>query len=124
MPVSYSLSESVLEFTFEGSFTSAEALAALEQGIASVPPGTRPGVLIDVTTSSEPLRSYEEMRRLAQFFGSHMASLDGRIAVVVSTQVRFGKTRQFGALVEGYGVEARAFPDRPAAVSWSQGEAS
>ena len=124
MPASYSLSESVLEFTFEGSFTSAEALAALEQGIASVPPGTRPGVLIDVTTSREPVRSYEEMRGLAQFFGSHMASLSGRIAVVVSTQARFGTTRQFGAMIEEHGLDARPFHDRPAAVSWLQGEAS
>ena len=82
-----------------------------------VPPDTQPGVLIDVTKSEE-LRSYETMQKLAQLFGEHAASLSGRIAVVVSTQARFGTARQFGMLVQEYGVEARAFPDRPAAVSW------
>ena len=82
MPVSYSLSESLLEFTFEGSFTTEEARAVFRQGLATVPPGTRPGVLIDVTTSKEPIRRYEAMRRLAQFFGSHMALLSGEVVEV------------------------------------------
>ncbi len=120
MPASYSLSDSVLEITLEGSYTSAEALVAFEQGIASVPPDTRPGVLIDVTKSEE-LRSYETMQRIADRFGAHSASLSGRIAVVVSTQARFGKARQFGALVEGHGLDARPFHDRPTAISWLQG---
>ena len=123
MPVTYSLSDSILEITLEGKYTSAESLAAFEQGIASVPPDTRPGVLIDVTKSEE-LRSYETMHRIADRFGVHSASLSGRIAVVVSTQARFGSARQLGALVEGYGLHARPFRDRPAAVSWLQGEAS
>ena len=80
MPVSYSLSDSILEITLEGKYSSAESLAACEQGIASVPPDTRPGVLIDVTKSEE-LRSYETMQRLADLFGAHSASLSGRIAV-------------------------------------------
>ena len=117
MPVSYSLSDSVLEFTFEGRTTSAEAFAAVEQGIASVPPGTRPGVLIDATKSEE-LKSYETMKMLAELLGAHSASLSGRIGVLVSTQARFGKARQLGALVEEHGLEARPFQDRPAALSW------
>ena len=120
MPVSYSLSDSVLEFTHVGKYTSAESFAVAEQAIALVPPDTQPGVLIDVTKSEE-LRSYETMKRLADLFGAHSASLSGRIAVVVSTQARFATARQFGALGEGYGIEARPFHDRPAALSWLQG---
>ena len=123
MPVSYSLSGSVLEITPEGKYTSAEALAAAEQAIGSVPPDLQLGILIDVTKSEE-LKSYETMQRLAQLFGSHVASLSGRIAVAVSTPARFGNARQFGALLEKYGVEARPFHDRVAAVSWLQGGAS
>ena len=123
MPISYSLSQSVLVFTVEGRVTTAEGLATFEQGIASVPPGTRPDVLIDVTKSEE-LRSYETMMRLADLLGAHSASLGGRIAVLVSTQGRFGKARQLGMLVEEHGLDARPFHDRPAAVSWLQGEAS
>ena len=123
MPASYSLSGFVLEFTFEGRVTSAEGLAAVEQGIASVPSGTRPGVLIDVTKSEE-LKSLETTRRLADLLGAHSASLSGRIGVLVSTEARFGKARQLGGLVGRYGLDARPFHDRPAAVSWLQGEAS
>ena len=121
MPVSYSLSGSVLEFTFEGKYTMPEALAAIEQAIASVPPGARPEVLVDVTKSEEK-RSYETIHMMALPFGLNAASLSGRIALVVSTQAQFGGVRQFGAMLERYGVEARPFQDRPAAVSWLQGE--
>ncbi len=123
MPVSYSLSESVLEFTLEAKYTMAEALAAIGQAIASVPPDTQPDVLVDVTKSEEE-RSYETIHMMALPFGSNVASLSGRIAVVVSTQAQFGGARQFGALVEEHGLEARPFRDRPAAISWLQGEAS
>ncbi len=64
------------------------------------------------------------MRMLADLLGAHSASLNGRIAVVVSTQARFGGARQLGMLVEQHGLEARPFRDRPAALSWLQGEAS
>ena len=121
MPASYTLSESVLEFTFEGKFTSAEGLAALEQGIASVPPGTRPSVLFDVTTSEQPPGSYEQVGRLSKLLDAHSASLSGRIGVLVSDQLRFGVARQFGALGEQYGFDVCPFLDRSAAVSWLQG---
>ena len=115
--VSYSLSESVLEVTVEGHFTAEEELAVIGKGLASIPSGAKPGVLVDVTRSREYKRLLD-FERLAMLLGQYAGSLDGRIGVVVSDPVRFGSARQFSSLVEGYGLEARPFEDRGAAVDW------
>ena len=117
MPVSYTVSESVLEVTFEGRFTVEETLATLEQGLASIPSRATPGVLIDVTRSGE-LARFEDLQRFAGLFSEHADSLSGRIGILVTDQIRFGLARQFGALVEGHGLEAAPFKDRDAAVDW------
>ena len=117
MPVSYSLSESILEVTMEGRTTTEEGLAAFEQGLASIPSGAKYGVLIDVTRSEE-VKSFGDFKQIAALFGEHADSLGGRIGVLVAHQVRFGTARQFGALVECHGLEALPFEDRDAAVAW------
>ena len=117
MPVSYSLDESLLEVTLEGQVTSEEAFAVVQQGLASIPSGEKPGVLIDVTRSAE-LKSFGDIQRLAGVFGLHADSLGGRIGVLVSNQVRYGIARQFGAIVEDHGLQAAPFEDRDAAIDW------
>ena len=117
MPVAYTLSDAVLEITFEGCHTPAESLAAIEQGIASIPPGTRPCILFDATRSRE-LRSREYFESLAAFLGSRTDSICARVATLVAHQVRFGLARQFGSLLEIYGVEASPFLDRATALTW------
>ena len=115
--VSYSLSESVLEVTVEGHFTAERELAVIGRGLASIPSGAKPGVLVDVTRSREYKR-LPDFERLAMLLGKYAGSLDGRIGIVVSDPVRFGSARQFSSLVERYGLEARPFKDRGAAVDW------
>ena len=115
--LSYSLSGSVLEVTVEGHFTAEEELAVIAEGLASIPSGSKPGVLVDVTRSREYKR-LPDFERLATLFGEYAGSLDGRIGIVVSDLVRLGSARQFSSLVERYGLEARPFTDRGAAVDW------
>ncbi len=117
MPVSYSLSESLLEIEMEGQTAVEEGLAVFEQALASIPSHEKPGVLLDVTRSAQ-LTSFEDLRRFVWLFGEHADSLGGRIGVLVANEVRFGITRQFGVLVEGHGLEAAPFQDRDAAVDW------
>lgn len=117
MPVSYSLSESVLEVTIVGHFTVEEALAAFEQGLATIPSDSKPGVLIDVSRSGE-FAGLLDLTRLAGLFGQHADLLSGRIGLLVSDWVRFGLAQQLGVLVEDYGLEAAPFEDRDAAVDW------
>ncbi len=115
--VSYSLSESVLEVTVEGHFTAEAELAVIGEGLASIPSGAKPGVLVDITRSREYKR-LPDFERLAMLLGEYAGSLDGRVGIVVSDPVRFGSARQFSSLVERYGLEARPFKDRGAAVDW------
>ena len=115
--VSYSLSESVLEVTVEGHFTASEELAVIGIGLASIPPGAKPGVLVDVATGREYKR-LPDFEQLATLLGRYAGSLDGRIGIVVSDPVRFGSARQFSSLVERHGLEARPFEDKGAAVDW------
>ena len=115
--VSYSLSESVLEVTVEGHYTAEEELAFIGRGLASIPSGAKPRVLVDVTRSRE-YQSSPHFEQLATLLGRYAGSLDGRIGVVVSDPVRFGGARQISSLVERYGLEVRPFKDRGAAVDW------
>ncbi len=101
----------------EGHFTAEEELAVIGEGLASIPSGAKPGVLVDVTRSREYKR-LPDFERLAMLLGEYAGSLDGRIGIVVSDPVRFGSARQFSSLVERYGLEARPFQDRGAAVDW------
>lgn len=117
MPVSYSLSESVLEVTIVGHFTVEEALAAFEQGLATIPSDSKPGVLIDVSRSGE-FAGLLDLVRLAGLLGEHADLLSGRIGILVSDLVRFGLAQQLGVLVEDYGLEAAPFEDRDATVDW------
>ena len=115
--VSYSLSESVLEVTVEGHFSFEEVLAVFGKGLASIPSGAKPGVLVDVTRSGEYKRLLD-FERLAMLLGEYAGSLDGRIGIVVSDPVRFAIAQEFSSLVERYGLEACPFEDRGAAVDW------
>ncbi len=117
MPVSYSLSESVLEVTLVGHYTVEEVLAAFEQGLAAIPSGAKPGILINVSRSGE-FAGLLDFVRLAGLLGEHADSLSGRIGALVSDSVRFGLAQQLGVLVENYGLEAAPFEDRDAAVDW------
>ena len=116
-PVSYSLSKSLLEVTVVGNFTTEEALAVFGKGLASIPSGAKPGVLINATRS-EAYKRLPDSERLAMLFGAYTGSLDGRIAIVVSDPMRFAISRQFGSLLARYGFEACPFEDRGAAVDW------
>ena len=117
MPVSYSLSESVLEVTIEGQPTVEEAVAAIEQGLAAIPSDAKAGVLIDVTRSGK-FAGLLDLMQLAGLLGRRANSLNGRIGILVSDPVRLGLAQQLGVLVEDYGLEAVPFEDKDAAVDW------
>ncbi len=120
MPTRFSLTDSFLELTFEGVFTDAEAGTTFRQGLASIPSGKRPNVLIDVTKSVER-KGLEALARLARFFAENADSFGCRIAVLVPDTARWGVARQFGAMVDKEGYEVAPFRDRDAALDWVRG---
>ena len=115
--VTYSLSWSLLEVTMEGHFTVEEALAIFAGGLASIPSGSKPDVLIDTTRSQEHKR-LPDYERLAMLLAEHAGSLSGRIGILVSGPLRLALSRQFSSLVEQHGFEACAFEDRSHAFDW------
>jgi hypothetical protein len=69
---------------------------------------------------SKAFRSTDEIWSVAQAIGTHLGTLSGRIAVVVTDAYSQELARMFGSIVQSYGMKFGLFDDIKPAEDWLQ----
>ncbi len=119
MPVSYSLTGSLLQLNLEGHYEPHDIIAAFLKGLADPQCPPRVALLLDVTRSeSLEKRTPHEIRHVAEFLGPYADRLGARCAVVATKDIHFGLSSMGSAYTENVGVEAAVFRDTESAVLW------
>jgi hypothetical protein len=117
MPLLYGVADGVLELRIEGTY-SGDDLRAFSERIrtdASLP--HRFQVLADIRRSNV-VPAPAEMELRIQLIAAMRDRIAGRIAILVSDDLRFGIARVLEAHVEPLGIEVRPFRDMAAARAW------
>ena len=117
MSVSYNFHEDIAEIIFSGQFSDDEVLQQFEAMTGDPDLSPTSHMLLNVTASGE-MKSQDALRPFAAVIASVCETLSGRVAFLVAQTVHYGMARQFGVLLEGYGLECNVFYDRDEAVRW------
>lgn len=125
MAITHHIRENYAEIIISGRsspeqlFAGFERVLSGERDAAAKPllPGTH--LLINVTQSEElpPLGAVE---RIAGIIANSGGGFSGRVAVLVNRTARYGRARQLGAFLAGYGIASEPFYNREEALSWLQ----
>lgn len=125
MAITHNIRENYVEIIISGGSSPEELFAGFERILS----GNRdtaakpllPGryLLINVTKSEElpPLGAVE---RIAGIIANSGGGFSGRVAVLVNHMARYGRARQLGAFLAGYGIASEPFYNRGEALSWLQ----
>lgn len=117
MPLSYDVSDDLLRVVASGAYTFEEIKRSFEEAIQSLPSDRSIPVLVDAR-SSDYVPSSEELQRVSSFAASLLPRIEGRIALVVSGNVRFGLGRMLEVFGESEGVVFKVFRDMEEARRW------
>ena len=117
MPISYDLSDDLLQVVASGAYTFAEIKSTFGTAIRAIPLDRSIATLVDARLS-EHNPSGEELRSIASFAGSLLPRIGRRVALVVSAEVRFGLGRMLEVFGEPEGVEFKVFRNLDDARSW------
>ena len=119
MAVTFRVEPDHLELKLVGPVALDDVIANLDAGLQQPAVEAPVRLLIDVT-ASELVPDQDGLRRIATLISTDFASREGRVAVLVAEELRFGLARQIGAYLENHGIAARPFWERSAALSWLQ----
>ena len=119
MPVTYSITGSILRLDLIGTYEPREITAAFLAALADPKCPAEVGFLLDVTRSeSLETRPQEDIRRTAEFLAPHAERIRHKVAVVAERDVHFGLSRMGGVYSEGVGIETVVFRDAASAIHW------
>ncbi|MHB0915070.1 MAG: hypothetical protein ACYC5A_08865 [Thermoleophilia bacterium] len=123
MGVEYHIEGELVELRVAGDFTIDELLDGFRSMLAEESLPARAQVIIDVT-ASQVIPSAAVIEQIAAIIDSAREKLAPRLAVLVAQEVRIGKARQLGFMLQGAGIQVEPFYDREAAVNYlaSQGD--
>ncbi len=130
MAIIHHIREHYAEIIITGRFSSEELFSGFEKILSGskaqkekeetdmIPvKNTGTHLMINVTKSEEmpPLGTVE---RIAGIIANSGGGFSGRVAVLVDEKARYGRARQLGAFLAGYGISSEPFYDRDEATRW------
>lgn len=117
MGVEHHIDGQLVELRVAGEFTIDELLDGFRSMLVdeSVPSAAQ--VIIDVT-ASKVIPSAAAIEQVAAVIASAQAKLAPRLAVLVAHEVRIGKARQLGFMLQSSGIQVEPFYEREAAVEY------
>ena len=119
MPVTYTLSGSILRMDFIGKYEPQEIIDQFQAALADPRCPTSVALLVDVTQSeSLETRAPHEIRIVAEALGPHRERIGGRCAVIAKKDVHFGLSKMGSVFSEGVGVETGVFRNAESALEW------
>src|SRR5580765_2986478 len=119
MPVTYSISSSLLLMTAVGEYEPRDLTRTFLAALNDPACPAHVALLLDVRPSSMlATRSMDDIRAIGQFLGPYSERIGGRCAVVTGTEVQYGLGRMGSIYMESVGVEAGIFRDMDAAREW------
>jgi len=128
MTITHHIENDHAEIVIEGHFSTDELFDGFENLLSAVRKraGTSDGekgigvhLLINVT-SSEELPPMGAVERVAGIIAQSSSGFSGRVAVLVGEKLRYGRARQLGAFLAGYGISSEPFYVRDDAIRWLQ----
>jgi hypothetical protein len=126
MAITHRIEGDYAEIIIDGNFLSEELFDGFEALFSAVAKQPRtgegsenPGVhlLINVTASEE-LPPMGAVERVAGIIAHSNSGFSGRVAVLVGEKLRYGRARQLGAFLSGYGISSEPFYIREDAIRW------
>ncbi|UCD25029.1 MAG: hypothetical protein JSW51_03655 [Gemmatimonadota bacterium] len=72
-------------------------------------------------TDSEEIPALDVIRLIAATLNANSDKVATRLAVLLANEVRYGRARQLGVLLEAGGIESEPFYEKEAAVEWLRG---
>jgi hypothetical protein len=126
MAIKHQIDDDYAEIIISGRFENEELFNGFEQLFSLVSgysaenteaEGSGVHLLINVTESEElpPLGAVE---RVAGIIAQAGSGFSGRVAVLVGEKLRYGRARQLGAFLSGYGISSEPFYIREDALRW------
>ena len=126
MAITHHIEDDHVEIVIDGHFSTEELFDSFEELLSAVKKlaGNSDGekgmgvhLLINVT-SSEELPPMGAVERVAGIIAQSSSGFSGRVAVLVGEKLRYGRARQLGAFLSGYGISSEPFYIRDDAVRW------
>jgi hypothetical protein len=126
MAITHNIEDNYAEIIIVGQFSTEELFDGFEKLLSGVSKqagtndkekGMGVDLLINVT-GSEELPPMGAIERVAGIIAQSGSGFSGRVAVLVGEQLRYGRARQLGAFLSGYGISSEPFYIREDAIRW------
>ena len=126
MAITHQIENNYAEIIINGHFSTEQLYDGFEEllsivrkqaGASDVEEGMGVHLLINVT-SSEELPPMGAVERVAGIIAQSSSGFSGRVAVLVGEKLRYGRARQLGAFLSGYGISSEPFYIRDDAIRW------